>query len=67
MMIRNIVGRLHVSASSRDVIREIRNSLKKKARRNSKLRQARKEAYREGLEIHKENVALYNCVMSGRF
>jgi len=66
-MIRQIVGRLHVSASPRDVIRAVRKALLKSARQDPKHREARKGMYREALSVHGENRDLYHAVMTGRF
>jgi hypothetical protein len=64
-IVENIVGRLHVSASARDVIRAIRSKLKKPHRRDPSKREARKEMYRKGLAAHERNKTLYLGIMSG--
>jgi hypothetical protein len=66
-MVSMIVGRLHVSDTSREVIRAIRKALRKKARKGAKNRDARKALYREGLAVHAKNGETYIAVMSGRF
>ena len=65
-MIRQIVDRLHVSASPREVIAEVRGALKKSTRKHE-YRESRHRFYREALKIHQENVDLYCAVMRGTF
>jgi hypothetical protein len=65
-MIHMIVGRLHVSASNRDVIQAIRDALTPVARKGRKHREARHAMFREGIEIHRDNRNLYRAVVGGR-
>lgn len=65
-MISWIVNRLHVSASNREVIREIRKRLKREVRTRDK-REVRHNALRDGIQLHNHNIIVYKAVMSGRF
>lgn len=60
-VLRFIVDRLHVSASYRDVAREIVRRLKKDCPKAE-----RKRLVRRAMEIHRENRQLYADVMGGR-
>jgi len=64
-MVSMIVGRLHVSASSREVIAALRKALKRSARKAKKHKAARKALYREGIAVHKANRETYVAVMGG--
>lgn len=64
-IVRNIVGRLHVSASDRDVIRAVSRSIMRAYRFEPELSAERKRCYREALRCHAENRKLYRYVMSG--
>jgi hypothetical protein len=60
------VGQLHVSASNREVIREIRAMVQGPDRTSFEKKGARKELYREALKEHHDNQRLYHSVMTGR-
>jgi hypothetical protein len=59
-----VAGRLHVSASTRDVIRACRAALKPTSRARA-WRKLRHQFYRDALVAHRENQDLYNYVMTG--
>lgn len=65
-MISYLVGKLHVSTSDREVIRFLRNKMKKQMR-GRKMRDVRHSAFREGLMVHHHNQVTYRAVMSGNF
>ena len=60
LMARMIVGRLHVSASNREVLRYARSRLTNPRQASM---EDKKEYYRICLKEHNENRALYNEVM----
>ena len=63
-MIGNIVDRLHVSASPRDVIRAVRKSLRAPALRRVN-RVVRHQYYRAALARHRYNQDTYVLLMRG--
>jgi hypothetical protein len=63
-VIDNIVDRLHVGTSNRQVIRAIWLKLKP-ASRTRKVRKERHRAYRAALQRHAKNRELYVAVVSG--
>jgi hypothetical protein len=58
---------LHVSASSREVIKAARSLIAKKLRRNPQWRPERKGFYREMLDHHLNAQRLYRAVQTGDF
>lgn len=62
----NIAGRLHVSASNREVIRACWYALAPKAK-TRRHRKARHRLYREALKAHTANRKLYRAVITGDF
>ena len=59
-IITNVVGRLHVSASNREVVRAVRKALKRKFRHNYAFRRDRHSVYREAIEQHAANRKLFS-------
>lgn len=66
-MISWIVGNMHVSVTSREIVgefrRRMRNSMGYKMQWRDKNK--RKDVYRQAIEVHKANVATYMAVMRG--
>lgn len=63
-MLHTIVDRLHVSASSVDVIRSCRKAMKRKSLTRV-FRKERHKFYRAALKRHASNRKLYNHAMRG--
>lgn len=61
-IIRHIVGNLHVGASNRAVIADLRGRF---AGPDQWPKERRKAAYRYALKVHADNRALYHSVMGG--
>lgn len=64
-MIHQIVDRLHVSTSNREVIKYVRSRLAPRGRKGLEHKADRKAIYRMALEAHRENRELYRTVMRG--
>ena len=65
-MIEMIVGRIHVSKTNREVIREVRKSMKPEAFALEHLAW-RLDVYRQAIEAHARNRDMYRKVMTGDF
>lgn len=61
----NIAGRCHVWDSNMQVIRAVRKAMAQKQRRDPKLRTARHSVYRDALEAHAANRALFYALAKG--
>jgi len=66
-IVKQIVDRLHVSATRREVIKAVYYALKRKARRDPGYRRERRLLYADALRAHEQNRLVYVAVMSGRF
>lgn len=64
-VVAQVVNRLHVSASDREVIRAVWQAFSEAAR-GREFRLDRKGFYRAALEQHRRNRELYGFVMTGR-
>lgn len=53
-----IASRVHVSASNRALLREVRNAFRLEVRSDPALRDARKEVYRDALKAHAAHKSL---------
>jgi hypothetical protein len=65
MMLRHMVGSMHVTATDQDVIRHIWHGLSPKGRSRA-MRALRREAYKFALKTHKRNGRMYYEIMGGR-
>jgi len=63
-IIRQIVDRQIVSDSNLSICRAIYKSLKRKFRHDPKYKDIRKQYYKDGILVHKENKDLYFGVMN---
>ncbi len=66
-MISFIVGNMHVSTTSREIIAEFRRRMRNSMGYKSQWRDKnkRKEIYKAAINVHKANVATYLAVMRG--
>lgn len=53
-----IASRVHVCASNRTLLREVRNAFRPEVRSDPALRDARKEVYRDALKAHAAHKSL---------
>jgi hypothetical protein len=64
-IVNQVVDRLHVSASERDVAFALNKVLKKKHRTDPRLFWERVKLYRAGIERHKTNQELFYWIAKG--
>lgn len=65
-LVTRIVARHHVTASNREVLRDLWRRMNSAQRHDPALREVRKQVYREAVAAHDANRALFYAVVTGR-